>query len=275
MKEILMQVQDLSYRYEDQTLALDKINLNIYRHQRLTIMGSNGSGKSTLFLNLNGVYKPTSGQILYEGKPLDYSRKGLLSLRKKVGIVFQEPDNQLFCASVLGEISFGPFNLGLDETTVRNRVTQICDTLSITPFLDKPTHFLSGGQKKRVSIADILVMEPELLILDEPFSALDPKHAHMIDDILKQLTDSGITVIIATHHADQAYRWADRIVVLNHSHVLADGTPQEIFSNKELLAAANLEQPTLMKVSDILKRKGILSECDFPKTAEELEMLLK
>ncbi len=275
MKEILMQVQDLSYRYEDQTLALDKINLNIYRHQRLTIMGSNGSGKSTLFLNLNGVYKPTSGQILYEGKPLDYSRKGLLSLRKKVGIVFQEPDNQLFCASVLGEISFGPFNLGLDEATVRNRVAQICDTLSITPFLDKPTHFLSGGQKKRVSIADILVMEPELLILDEPFSALDPKHAHMIDDILKQLTDSGITVIIATHHADQAYRWADRIVVLNHSHVLADGTPQEIFSNKELLAAANLEQPTLMKVSDILKRKGILSECDFPKTAEELEMLLK
>ena len=260
MKEILMQVQDLSYRYEDQTLALDKINLEIYRHQRLAIMGSNGSGKSTLFLNLNGVYKPTSGQILYEGKPLDYSRKGLLSLRKKVGIVFQEPDNQLFCASVLGEISFGPFNLGLDETTVRNRVTQICDT---------------GGQKKRVSIADILVMEPELLILDEPFSALDPKHAHMIDDILKQLTDSGITVIIATHHADQAYRWADRIVVLNHSHVLADGTPQEIFSNKELLVAANLEQPTLMKVSDILKRKGILSECDFPKTAEELEMLLK
>ena len=275
MKEILMQVQDLSYRYEDQTLALDKINLNIYRHQMLAIMGSNGSGKSTLFLNLNGVYKPTSGQILYEGKPLDYSRKGLLSLRKKVGIVFQEPDNQLFCASVLGEISFGPFNLGLDEATVRNRVTQICDTLSITPFLDKPTHFLSGGQKKRVSIADILVMEPELLILDEPFSALDPKHAHMIDNILKQLTDSGITVIIATHHADQAYRWADRIVVLNHSHVLADGTPQEIFSNKELLAAANLEQPTLMKVSDILKRKGILSECDFPKTAEELEMLLK
>ena len=275
MKEILMQVQDLSYRYEDQTLALDKINLEIYRHQRLAIMDSNGSGKSTLFLNLNGVYKPTSGQILYEGKPLDYSRKGLLSLRKKVGIVFQEPDNQLFCASVLGEISFGPFNLGLDETTVRNRVTQICDTLSITPFLDKPTHFLSGGQKKRVSIADILVMEPELLILDEPFSALDPKHAHMIDDILKQLTDSGITVIIATHHADQAYRWADRIVVLNHSHVLADGTPQEIFSNKELLVAANLEQPTLMKVSDILKRKGILSECDFPKTAEELEMLLK
>ena len=113
MNDILMQVRDLSYRYEDQTLALDKVNLDIRRHERLAIMGSNGSGKSTLFLNLNGVYKPTSGQILYEGKPLDYSRKGLLQLRRNVGIVFQDPDNQLFCASVAGEISFGLYNLGL------------------------------------------------------------------------------------------------------------------------------------------------------------------
>ena len=157
MNDILMQVRDLSYRYEDQTLALDKVNLDIRRHERLAIMGSNGSGKSTLFLNLNGVYKPTSGQILYEGKPLDYSRKGLLQLRRNVGIVFQDPDNQLFCASVAGEISFGLYNLGLEEEEIRTRVDQVCDRLSITPFRTKPTHFLSGGQKKRVSIADILV----------------------------------------------------------------------------------------------------------------------
>ena len=160
MNDILMQVRDLSYRYEDQTLALDKVNLDIRRHERLAIMGSNGSGKSTLFLNLNGVYKPTSGQILYEGKPLDYSRKGLLQLRRNVGIVFQDPDNQLFCASVAGEISFGLYNLGLEEEEIRTRVDQVCDRLSITPFRTKPTHFLSGGQKKRVSIADILVMGP-------------------------------------------------------------------------------------------------------------------
>ena len=170
MNDILMQVRDLSYRYEDQTLALDKVNLDIRRHERLAIMGSNGSGKSTLFLNLNGVYKPTSGQILYEGKPLDYSRKGLLQLRRNVGIVFQDPDNQLFCASVAGEISFGLYNLGLEEEEIRTRVNQVCDRLSITPFRTKPTHFLSGGQKKRVSIADILVMGPQLLILDRRYS---------------------------------------------------------------------------------------------------------
>ena len=224
MNDILMQVRDLSYRYEDQTLALDKVNLDIRRHERLAIMGSNGSGKSTLFLNLNGVYKPTSGQILYEGKPLDYSRKGLLQLRRNVGIVFQDPDNQLFCASVAGEISFGLYNLGLEEEEIRTRVDQVCDRLSITPFRTKPTHFLSGGQKKRVSIADILVMGPQLLILDEPFSALDPKHARMIDDILEQLAQEGITVVIATHNTDHAYRWADRVVPVSYTHLRAHET---------------------------------------------------
>ena len=115
MQDILMEINNLSYRYEDGTLALDQVSLQIRRHERLAIMGSNGSGKSTLFLNLNGVCRPTGGQILYEGRPVDYSRKGLLELRRQVGIVFQDPDNQLFCASVAGEISFGLYNLGLDE----------------------------------------------------------------------------------------------------------------------------------------------------------------
>ena len=163
MQDILMEINNLSYRYEDGTLALDQVSLQIRRHERLAIMGSNGSGKSTLFLNLNGVYRPTGGQILYEGRPVDYSRKGLLELRRQVGIVFQDPDNQLFCASVAGEISFGLYNLGLDEEEIRRRVDAVCQKLSIDPFRDKPTHFLSGGQKKRVSIADILVMRPSLL----------------------------------------------------------------------------------------------------------------
>lgn len=275
MNDILMEVRDLSYRYPDQTLALDHVNLIIRRHERLAIMGSNGSGKSTLFLNLNGVYKPTEGQILYEGQPVDYSRKGLLELRRKVGIVFQEPDNQLFCASVAGEISFGLYNLGLEEPVIRARVDEVCDRLSITPFRSKPTHFLSGGQKKRVSIADILVMQPELLILDEPFSALDPKHAQMIDQILRTLSDSGITVVISTHEADRIYPWADRVVVLNNSHILADGTPDEIFSDVSLLTAANLEQPTLLKVSQTLHRAGILPQNCHPRTAQQLEQMLK
>ena len=148
MNETLMEVQNLSYQYPDKTLALDRINLTIRRRERLALMGSNGSGKSTLFLNLNGVLKPTDGKILYGGKPVDYSRKGLLELRRNVGIVFQEPDNQLFCASVAGEISFGLYNLGLDEETIRSRVDEICSRLSITPFRDKPTHFSQRRAKK-------------------------------------------------------------------------------------------------------------------------------
>lgn len=270
-----MEVRNLSYRYADQTLALDQVNLKLHRHERLALMGSNGSGKSTLFLNLNGVYRPTGGQILYQDKPLDYSRKGLLDLRRRVGIVFQEPDNQLFCASVAGEISFGLYNLGMPEDQIRSRVDGVCERLGIQPLRDKPVHFLSGGQKKRVSIADILVMEPELMILDEPFSALDPKHARMIDQILEELSAAGITVVVATHDTGRAYRWAERVVILNQGKILADGTPNDIFLNREILEAANLEQPEMLQTSQLLKERGLLAPEDFPHTPEELRVLLE
>ena len=195
-----------------------------------------------------------------------------------------EQDDELMEKYLMGEeLTSEEIIAGIRKATLANCMVPVCCGTSyrnkgVQKLLDAIVAYMPSP----LDIPDMKGVNPETgeedvrkASDDEPFSALDPKHAHMIDDILKQLTDSGITVIIATHHADQAYRWADRIVVLNHSHVLADGTPQEIFSNKELLAAANLEQPTLMKVSDILKRKGILSECDFPKTAEELEMLLK
>ena len=150
----------------------------------------------------------------------------------------------------------------------------MCDRLSITPFRTKPTHFLSGGQKKRVSIADILVMGPQLLILDEPFSALDPKHARMIDDILEQLAQEGITVVIATHNTDHAYRWADRVVLLNNAHILAQGSPEQIFSDHELLSQANLETPQMLRVRDVLANQGMLPSDCFPKTPEQLAELL-
>ena len=274
MQDILMEINNLSYRYEDGTLALDQGSLQIRRHERLAIMGSNGSGKSTLFLNLNGVYRPTGGQILYEGRPVDYSRKGLLELRRQVGIVFQDPDNQLFCASVAGEISFGLYNLGLDEEEIRRRVDAVCQKLSIDPFRDKPTHFLSGGQKKRVSIADILVMRPSLLILDEPFSALDPKHAQMIDEILSQLAREGITVVIATHNAAQAYRWADRVVILHNGRIQAQGTPEEIFCDQALLQRTSLVPPEILTISRALQQKKLLPDGSFPKTVESLCSML-
>ena len=149
MNDLLLKTENLCYTYEGNTSpALDHLDLSIRRGKRVACMGANGSGKSTFFLCCNGILRPDSGRILFAGQPLDYSRKGLLSLRSQVGIVFQDPDNQLFCASVFQEISFGPLNLGLDEATVRKRVSAVMDRLGITPYADRPVHALSGGQKK-------------------------------------------------------------------------------------------------------------------------------
>ena len=246
--------------------TLGRLSYVADRQMFAVVTADPGCGKSTLIRHLTGVYRQDAGEIFIDGAPV-YENK---QVKAQMAYIPDEP----FYFLQADTLEMMRYFRGMYESFDEKMFYRLQEFF---PGIDMKRNIrrLSKGMQKQVAFWLALCCRPKLLILDEPFSALDPKHAHMIDDILKQLTDSGITVIIATHHADQAYRWADRIVVLNHSHVLADGTPQEIFSNKELLVAANLEQPTLMKVSDILKRKGILSECDFPKTAEELEMLLK
>ena len=188
----VIEAQNVSYTYDGNTKrALDGLNLRIRRGTKVAFMGGNGSGKSTFFLCLNGIRKPEDGRICIEGEPIEYTRKGLLAVRSKVGIVFQEPDDQLFSASVYEEISFGILNLGVDESTARREVESVIEELEITPFQDRPAHALSGGQKKQVAIADILVMHPEVMILDEPAAALDPKHTKKVQEIIDGLTDKG------------------------------------------------------------------------------------
>lgn len=275
--DILVSIEAVSFIYEDGTEALKSLNLQVKRGEKLAIMGANGSGKSTLFLTLNGVRKPTAGRILYNGLPIDYSKKGLLDLRKKVGIVFQDPDSQLFSASVTQEISFGVLNLGMSEVEARRRVDKVISDLNITPYKDKPTHFLSGGQKKVVSIADILVMEPEVIVFDEPGAALDPKHAELTDRIIDGLSDKGITVILSTHDVNRAYRWADRLVLLDQGKVVAEGLPEIIFNNEELIQKTNLEQPAVLKLFRILNQAGLIKDelQPPPHTVEELERYIK
>lgn len=276
MSEWILEGEDLQYAYEDGTQALRGLSFAVRRGEKLAIMGPNGSGKSTLFLHLNGVLKPAAGRVLVNGQPVDYSRKGLLELRRRVGIVFQDPDDQLFCADVAGEISFGLYNLGLKEEEIRHRVQDVMEELGITPFGDKPVHALSGGQKKRVSIADILVMEPEVLILDEPASALDPRHARLIDGLIDRLSERGITVILSTHDVDRALIWADRVLLLEEGRVLAQGTPEEIFQDLPLLERTNLEQPAVLKMAAILRRQGLLpADVAVPRRVEELETMLQ
>ena len=276
MNDLLLKTENLCYTYEGNTSpALDHLDLSIRRGKRVACMGANGSGKSTFFLCCNGILRPDSGRILFAGQPLDYSRKGLLSLRSQVGIVFQDPDNQLFCASVFQEISFGPLNLGLDEATVRKRVSAVMDRLGITPYADRPVHALSGGQKKLVSIADILVMEPSLILLDEPVASLDPLHTRMVREVIDEIAGEGITVVTATHDVDYAWSWADEILLLEEGRLLSFGSPADVFSREDLLHRAGLTVPRILRLFVTLQQKGILPRSfSCPRTFQELERFL-
>ena len=181
-----------------------------------------------------------------------------------MGIVFQDPDNQLFCASVYQEISFGILNLGVPPEEAKKEVENVIQQLEITPFRHQPAHALSGGQKKQVSIADILVMHPEIILLDEPAAALDPRHTQMLHQMVDQMTEAGITVLIATHDVDYASGWADEVILFQEGRVLLHGSPLEVFSNRPALDQTNLEPPAVLELFQALARKGILDGSQTP-----------
>ena len=261
----VIEAQDVSYTYDgNNERALDGLNLKIRRGTKVAFMGGNGSGKSTFFLCLNGIRRPDTGKIRIDGKAIEYTRKGLLNVRGRVGIVFQEPDDQLFSASVYEEISFGILNLGADEETARREVESVIKELEITPFQDRPAHALSGGQKKQVAIADILVMHPEVMILDEPAAALDPKHTKKVQQIVDHLTEKGITVLMATHDIDYAYAWADEIILMHEGKVIRQGTPFDVCSDRAALKTASLEVPAVLRIHQRLKEKGLIPEDAVP-----------
>lgn len=271
--DIILKAENVFFSYdEEKSHSLNGLSLEIPRGKKIAFMGANGSGKSTFFLCCNGVLRPSQGTIYFNGEPLDYSRKGLLELRGRVGIVFQDPDNQLFSASVYQEISFGPLNMGISEDVVKEEVEKMISVLEIEPFRHKPTHALSGGQKKQVSIADILVMHPEVVILDEPAAALDPWHNAVVNRIVDQLTEQGITVMISTHDVDYAFSWADKIFLLKDGKVLLSGSPEEVFQNETALKETNLLQPASLQLFLALCRKGVLdSSLKVPRTLSQLE----
>lgn len=271
--DIILKAEDLYFSYDDDNShSLNGLSLEIKRGQKIAVMGANGSGKSTFFLCCTGIHKPQKGKLYLDGKEVKYNKKGLLDLRSKVGIVFQDPDNQLFSASVYQEISFGILNLGVSEEQAKKEVEEVIDYLEIAPFRSKPPHALSGGQKKQVSIADILVMHPEIIILDEPAAALDPRHTTMVNHIVEQMTASGITVLMATHDVNYAYEWADEVILFHEGKVLMNGSPEQVFGNRAALRQTNLEPPAVLELFESLCKKGILkSSLPFPKNLKALE----
>lgn len=273
----VIEAREIYFSYEmDAGHSLNGVNIKIYKGQKVAFMGANGSGKSTFFLCCNGIHRPDRGTLLYDGQPVQYNRKGLAKLRGNVGIVFQDPDNQLFSASVYQEISFGILNQGVAKEKALREVNKIMDELAITAFRDRPTHALSGGQKKQVSIADILVMHPEVIIMDEPSAALDPKHTKMVYDLMDHFTEQGITVVMATHDIDYAYEKADEIVLMHEGKILKHGPPLTVCSDLEALKMTNLEEPLVLRLFYRLLKTGLLpKELSPPDSMEKLEQYIE
>lgn len=272
----VLETRDLHYKYADGTHALKGVSLGIARGKTTAILGGNGAGKSTLFLNFNGILRPTSGQVFYNGRPADYSRGGLRELRRAVGLVFQDPDNQLFSASVYQDVSFGPVNLKLTEEETRRRVERALDRTGILELRDKPTHSLSFGQKKRAAIAGVLAMEPEVLVLDEPTAGLDPRGVGEVLRLLREMQGRlGITVVLSTHDIDIVPLYCDYVYVMEGGEVLLEGTPKEVFCRAETLRSVHLRLPRVAHLMEILQKEDAFDFEDIGITISEARRILK
>ena len=271
---ILLELDDVSFDYPDGGLGLAHCSLAIARGSRNALIGANGAGKTTLFKHCNGLLRPRSGTVRYAGAPLDYGRAGLRALRSRVGLVFQNPDHQLFSASVAEDVSFGPINLGLPADTVRQRVDAALAAVGMRGYADKAVHNLSFGQKKRVCIAGVLAMEPELLILDEPMAGLDQRMRSELLAVLDGLHAQGITLLLATHDIDFAYRWAQRIHLIDAGACTASLAAADLAHADDALSALGLPLPSVVEVHRRLCAQGLLPSQPIPRShGELLEML--
>jgi len=254
----ILEARNVSYTYPDGTTALSTVSTGFRQGEKIAVLGANGAGKTTLFLHLNGIFKPTGGTILFNDTPLIYDRRSLRELRSTVQIVFQEPDTQLFSARAYQDISFGALNLGLPQDEVQRRVEAALLTADIEHLRDKPTHFLSHGEKKRVAIAGALVMNPQVLIIDEPTACVDPRHQQELLGLFDMLNSRGTTILLSTHDVELAWRWADRILVMHKGKIEGEGDPLSIFSDEPLLRQAGLYKPLMLEVFEALQQKDVV-----------------
>ncbi len=253
----LLEACALSHVYPDGSVGLDGCSLAIRTGSRNALLGSNGSGKTSLLLHFNALLQPTAGGVRFAGQPVDYRRSGLNALRRRVGLVFQNPDRQLFSASVIEDVSFGPLNLGLDEATVRCRVSEALAAVGMSELADKPVHHLSFGQKKRVCIAGVLAMQPEVLLLDEPMAGLDAAMQVELQALLDRLAGRGITIVLSTHDVDFAYRWADDIHLLAAGRCLASFAAADLPQHALPLRTAGQPLPAVVEFHRALAGHGL------------------
>ncbi len=266
----LVELVGAGFAYEDGPEVLSGVSFGIPAGRSLALLGRNGGGKTTLLRLLSGGLRPGSGRLLLDGEPVRHDRKGLTRLRTSVQLVVQDPDDQLFAASVEQDVSFGPLNLGLPDGEVRERVDGALAALDITELRDRPTHLLSYGQRKRAAIAGAVAMRPRVLILDEPTAGLDPDGQERLLAALEGLRALGTTVVMSTHDVELAVRWADDAAVLGPDG-LRVGPARELLADAELLAAARLRPAWAPAVAAFLRARGLLAaDAPGPATPEAL-----
>ncbi|MCL1803583.1 MAG: energy-coupling factor ABC transporter ATP-binding protein [Eubacteriaceae bacterium] len=253
----LLRLDNVFYSYDDLYPALKGVSLQIFEGEKIAALGSNGAGKSTFFLCCNGVLTPQRGKIYLNG-----AQAAPKQLRQAVGLVFQDPDSQIIAGTVENEVSFGPMNMRLQQDEVRERITSALERMNLQGYEKRAPHYLSGGEKKRVSIADILAMKPVVMLFDEPTASLDPMNTQMLETALNELSDSGITLVVSTHDVDFAYRFATRGIVFSEGEVIADSSIEDVFSSSAIVAKAGLRKPLLYEAAELLRER-------FPNTALE------
>ena len=241
MSEKSLEISDLAYAYPDGNQALYGVNLSINQGERVALLGPNGAGKTTLVLHLNGIIPTMQGQVRVAGELVDSkSAESIKSIRHKVGIVFQDPDDQLFMPTVGQDVAFGPYNAGLRGPELEKAVKEALELVGMSEFIDRPPHHLSFGQRRRVAVATVLAMKPEILVMDEPSSNLDPAARRELAEIITSLD---VTLLMVTHDLPFAYELCQRAVILSAGVVAADDEISSVLANKQLLNAHRLELP--------------------------------
>jgi len=265
----LIKVIDVGYTYPNGTPALDGINFIANKGEKIALIGPNGSGKSTFLYLLDGLLLPTTGKIWIKGEEL--TKKNLDRIRPIIGFIFQNPDDQLFSHTIWDDVAFGPRNLGLDDKEVEKRVKRSLEILDILELSDKSPNNLSGGQKRLASIAGVLAMDPEIILLDEPTSNLDPRSSSNLIRLLLNLNkERGITLIIATHDIDNVPLYSDKVYVMKGGKFISEGSPEDIFSRPDIIRDASLRLPRITHLMEILnKEDGIPIRNPYPLTIGE------
>lgn len=278
----LIEINNLTHIYSEglpfEKRAIDDINLKIEENEFIGLIGHTGSGKSTFIQHLNGLLKPSSGEIILDGMKVNKSSSNLTELRKKIGLVFQYPEYQLFEETIERDIAFGPGNLDLSEEEVLNRVKSSMDSVGLDyeTYKDKSPFELSGGLKRRVAIAGVLAMEPKVLILDEPTAGLDPRGRDEILSEIKNIHEKRkITVILVSHSMEDVAKIAERIIVMDKGKIFLDSNPREIFRNEDKLLSVGLGIPQITSLMRALKKKGLDINEDSITVEEAKESLIK